>query len=49
MASLLRNSRLIMMGFASLRRTATTVTANAGAQVKTVSSTQNFLHAHRSV
>jgi hypothetical protein len=35
MASLLRNSRSIMTGFMSIRRTATTVTANAGTQVKT--------------
>jgi hypothetical protein len=49
MASLLRNSRSIITGFASIRRTATTVTANAGTQVKTVGPAQNSSHVSRPV
>ena len=41
MASLLRNSRSIITGFAAIRRTATTVTPNAGTQVKTAAPTPN--------
>jgi hypothetical protein len=48
MASLFRNSRSILTGFAYIRRTATTVVAsNSGTQVKTSGATTNLSQGSR--